>query len=66
MKVRIDSELCSGHGRCYSVAPSVYSPDEQGNATPADIDYAVPEGQEDKAGLGKRSCPEGAISIIES
>ena len=25
MKIRIDEELCSGHGRCYSLAPEVFS-----------------------------------------
>ena len=59
---KIDSEVCSGHGRCYALAPQWFSADESGYGTPtgrvapdtapADMDFIVD------------SCPEQAISII--
>ena len=30
MKVKIDSEQCQGHGRCYDLAPDVFGDDEEG------------------------------------
>ena len=30
MKVRVDSELCVGHGRCYEIAPDVFGDDTAG------------------------------------
>ena len=30
MKLQIDFEKCTGHGRCYSLAPEVYEPDDVG------------------------------------
>ena len=31
MKVRVDSETCVGHGRCYEIAPEVFGDDERGH-----------------------------------
>ena len=31
MKVHVDQEICQGHGRCYSLAPELFEPDEIGN-----------------------------------
>ena len=59
---KIDSEVCSGHGRCYALAPQWFSADESGYGTPtgpvapgtapSDLDFIVD------------SCPERAISIV--
>ncbi len=29
MKVRVDADVCVGHGRCYVLAPEVYEADER-------------------------------------
>lgn len=63
VKVRIDPDLCTGHGRCYSVAPAVFEPDDQGYGVVI-LDEITPE-QRDQAELGVRNCPEQAISVIE-
>ena len=31
MKVRVDADLCVGHGRCYVLAPDVFGPDDFGH-----------------------------------
>ena len=31
MRIRIDSERCEGHGRCYSLAPALVEADDLGN-----------------------------------
>ena len=63
MKVRIDTELCTGHGRCYSLAPEVFEPDDLGHGRV--ILDEVPDQLRQRAELGVKNCPEQAISIIE-
>lgn len=66
MKVAVDGELCSGHGRCYSLAPDVYEADDEGyNARRGSV-VDVPDDQEEPARSGAQSCPEGALTVIES
>jgi len=63
VKVRIDEDLCAGHGRCYSLAPGVYDCDDLGRGTV--IAEEVPEGLRAQAELGAQNCPERAIVITE-
>ena len=30
MKIHLDNEVCSGHGRCYTLAPDVFDADDEG------------------------------------
>ena len=30
MKLRIDESVCTGHGRCYSLVPELFEPDDRG------------------------------------
>ncbi|MET0627675.1 MAG: ferredoxin [Acidimicrobiia bacterium] len=63
MKLQIDFEKCTGHGRCYSLAPEVYEPDDVGHSMLVSDD--VPPELEHQARLGVENCPEQAISIVE-
>lgn len=65
MKIAISNERCSGHGRCYTLAPSVYEADDMGFAAGRGKVIDVPAGEEEAARLGVMSCPEEAISIVE-
>jgi ferredoxin len=66
MKVHIDEEKCSGHGRCAKFAPNVFRlDDEDGYNSDRGQTIAVPPGEEANARLGIKSCPERAISIVE-
>jgi ferredoxin len=61
VKVRVDSSLCTGHGRCYALAPDVLLADEEGRCV---IETEkVPTGLEHQARLGAANCPEGAIQL---
>jgi ferredoxin len=65
MKMKVDGVLCTGHGRCWSIAPEVYDADDEGfNAAAGDV-IDVPEGLEEAAMRGLRNCPEAAISVVE-
>jgi len=65
MKVRLDSDRCQGHNRCYALAPEVFDVDEYGMAILLN-DGVVPVGLEDKAMLAIANCPEFAISVDEA
>jgi ferredoxin len=62
MKVRIDDDLCEGHGRCYALAPTIFEPDDIGNAQVIG-DGTVPADLVDRARLAAANCPEHAITI---
>jgi ferredoxin len=61
VEVIVDPELCTGHGRCYSLEPELFDADPAGYGT---VRTAV-----DPASLGEsaenavRNCPEGAVRI---
>ena len=61
MKVILDTEKCTGHGRCYTLAPEVFASDDQGHSTL--IQEEVPDSLRDKAIVGVQNCPERAISL---
>jgi ferredoxin len=63
VKVRIDAEACTGHGRCYSLAPEVFDSDETGHGFV--ISDELSEDLRPQALIGVQNCPEQAISIVE-
>ena len=65
MKVKIDGERCTGHGRCYALSPDVFEPDDEGfNAARGTI-LDIPSGQEEAAMVGVSNCPEQAMTIVD-
>jgi ferredoxin len=65
VKVVIDPELCQGHGRCFSIAPSIFDFDELGSGVVIG-DGILDERTIDLARLAQANCPEHAIFIEES
>ena len=64
-KVKVDSEKCQGHNRCYAMAPGMFKVDELGYATPRG-DGALDT--DDKVALAEKAvinCPEIAIYIVD-
>jgi len=64
MRARVDRENCVGHGRCYSLAPDVYSDDERGHCVVGP--EPLPRNLEAQARLGADNCPESAISLDDT
>jgi ferredoxin len=64
MEIRFDPDACTGHGRCYSLAPDFYEPDEDGYCR--DPSGLVAVELEDAARRGAVNCPEDAIAVIET
>jgi ferredoxin len=61
MHVRIDRSLCSGHGRCFTVAPEVFGYDDEGFSV-VEPETITPE-LETAALRGAGACPEVAIAL---
>ena len=61
MKVKVDLNLCVGHGRCYALAPDVFGADDYGHCELLVEDVGGPLA--DQARLGVENCPERAISL---
>ena len=64
-KVKVDSEKCQGHNRCYAMAPGMFKVDDLGYATPRG-DGALKNDDDIKlAERAVENCPERAISIVD-
>ena len=64
MRIRVDTELCQGHGRCYMLAPDLFEADDDGYSQPTD-ERAVPAELADQARRAFMNCPEDAIILTE-
>jgi ferredoxin len=68
MRATIDSAKCMGHGMCYSLAPNVFTEDDQGygHVIGEGIEEdEVPPALAEEARNGAANCPESAISVTE-
>jgi len=63
MKVRVDLAVCTGHGRCYALAPDVFEEDEAGYCVV--IVEEPPAELAEQARRAEANCPEGAIRVVE-
>ncbi len=61
MRISVDRSICTGHGRCYALAPGVFEPDDDGYCVVPrpEIDPTL----EEQARIGAGNCPEDAITI---
>lgn len=60
MKVTVDHVACTGHGRCFVLAPEVFDSDDDGYCVIRNED--VPVALEAAALKGQANCPERAIT----
>jgi ferredoxin len=63
VRIAFDRDTCTGHGRCYTLAPEFYTADEDGYCL--DPSGPVPPELQEAARRGVLNCPESAITIIE-
>jgi ferredoxin len=62
MRLRIDEDACTGHGRCYALAPGLFDADDYGHGV-LRADGDVPAELAREARLAVDNCPERAISL---
>lgn len=63
MKVIIDSDACTGHGRCYTLVSDLFDSDDEGHSVLRVS--SVMGAQVDMARTAVANCPERAIQLIE-
>ena len=66
MRVRVDFDACTGHGRCYVLAPEVFAPDDEGYNTARGGVLEVVPGAEAAAHRGVHACPEAALTVEDA
>jgi ferredoxin len=64
VRVLVDGASCMGHGRCYAIAPDLFTYDDEGYPTIRDELVEVPGALEGAADEAAGSCPEEAIALI--
>ncbi len=60
--ITVDADRCTGHGRCYTLAPDVFDADEVGHSVVL-VDEVSSE-LEAQAVTAERNCPERAITLL--
>jgi ferredoxin len=64
VKILIDEDRCSGHGRCYTLVPSLFDADEQGHGIV--LADSLSDDDLEAARSAVLNCPEQAISIVDA
>jgi ferredoxin len=64
VRLHVDAEQCTGHGRCYTLAPELLESDDEGYVTIRGSAIEVPADLRDLAENIEGSCPEGAIAVL--
>jgi ferredoxin len=64
MKIAVDPDQCTGHGRCYRLAADLLSYDDEGYVSIRGRAIDVPADQVEFAEEAEGTCPEGAITLI--
>jgi ferredoxin len=62
LRVVLDAAACTGHGRCYSLAPEVFDADAEGHCVVLVAELVTPD-LEAQARLGVDNCPERALRV---
>ena len=65
MKLSVDAARCTGHGRCYTLAPGLLSYDDDGYVTVRGEVIDVPAEYADAARAASLNCPEQAIEVVD-
>ena len=64
MRIELHAEMCTGHGRCYALAPEIFDADDDGRCV-VRVEGDVPDEHEVRAHQGVANCPEGALSVVD-
>jgi ferredoxin len=65
VRVTIDHDRCTGHGRCYVLAPELFVDDDEGYGQVIG-DGTVASEHVDAARKAVQSCPERAVLLDET
>ncbi|MEU4475948.1 ferredoxin [Micromonospora sp. NPDC023888] len=63
MRVRVDADLCQGHGMCAALAPEVYRVNEESGFNQMG-EFEAPDDAHVAVERGAAACPEQAIALL--
>lgn len=63
LRIAIDLDRCSGHGRCYMLAPDLFDADDEGWPVTVPSPALTEEQRATRARTAVGNCPENAISV---
>jgi len=66
VKILIDANRCTGHGRCYSLTPGLFDADDEGYGTVLADQVESGSPLAEGAERAIRNCPESAIRLEEA
>lgn len=61
VRIVLDAGRCTGHGRCYSLAPELFDSDDEGHSVL--LVPEVPAALAGQARLAVDNCPENALAL---
>jgi ferredoxin len=61
VRIHIDEDLCTGHGRCYALSPELFSANDDDGHGELIGTGDIPRELEEAARRALLNCPEGAI-----
>lgn len=64
VRIEIARERCTGHGRCYALAPELFDADDDGYGTV--VEPVVGDSRSEDALAAEGTCPEQAITVAET
>ncbi len=64
MKVILETVACTGHGRCYTLAPELFDSDAEGHSVLLVVGD-LPESLRQAALTASANCPERAITVTD-
>jgi ferredoxin len=65
MRITVHADRCTGHGRCYTLAPELLDCDDEGFVTLRGQTMDVPDGQLTAARDAVAGCPEQAVELLD-
>lgn len=65
VRLTVHTDLCTGHGRCYTLAPELLDCDDEGYVTLRGRTIEVPDGQLTAARDAVAGCPEQAVELLD-
>jgi ferredoxin len=65
VRITVHADRCTGHGRCYILAPELLDCDDEGFVTLRGQTMDVPDGQLTAARDAVAGCPEQAVELVD-
>jgi ferredoxin len=65
VRITVHADRCTGHGRCYILAPELLDCDDEGFVTLRGQTMDVPDAQLTAARDAVAGCPEQAVELVD-